>query len=68
MKGTTKSENKLTAGSPHPQGATVVGGGVNFALFSAHATKVWLCLFDENDDAQQSWKYPIRRAMFGTVM
>jgi glycogen operon protein len=60
MKGTTKSENKLTAGSPHPQGATVVGGGVNFALFSAHATKVWLCLFDENDDALAELEIPYK--------
>ncbi len=39
---------KLEAGSPFPLGATWDGGGVNFALFSAHATKVELCLFDRN--------------------
>ena len=33
-------------GRPHPLGATWDGSGVNFALFSAHATKVELCLFD----------------------
>ncbi|MBO1073975.1 glycogen debranching protein GlgX [Roseomonas marmotae] len=33
-------------GRPHPLGATWTGLGVNFALFSAHATKVELCLFD----------------------
>jgi isoamylase len=33
-------------GLPHPLGATWDGSGVNFALFSAHATKVELCLFD----------------------
>ncbi|MBV9510586.1 MAG: glycogen debranching protein GlgX, partial [Caulobacteraceae bacterium] len=33
-------------GSPNPIGATYDGGGVNFALFSAHATRVELCLFD----------------------
>lgn len=33
-------------GSPTPLGATWDGRGVNFALFSAHATKVELCLFD----------------------
>ncbi|MBX6743122.1 MAG: glycogen debranching protein GlgX [Acetobacteraceae bacterium] len=32
---------------PYPLGATWDGLGVNFALFSAHATKVELCLFDE---------------------
>jgi isoamylase len=33
-------------GRPFPLGATWDGLGVNFALFSAHATKVELCLFD----------------------
>jgi glycogen operon protein len=34
-------------GLPHPCGATWDGQGVNFAVFSAHATKVELCLFDK---------------------
>src|SRR4030088_3790252 len=34
-------------GRPNPCGATWDGLGVNFALFSAHATKVELCLFDD---------------------
>ncbi len=33
-------------GSPFPLGATWDGQGVNFALFSEHATRVELCLFD----------------------
>jgi glycogen operon protein len=33
-------------GLPYPMGATPVRGGVNFAVFSAHATDMWLCLFD----------------------
>ena len=33
-------------GRPYPLGATWDGAGVNFALFSEHATKVELCLFD----------------------
>ncbi len=36
----------ITAGTAHPQGATFDGAGVNFSLFSAHATRVELCLFD----------------------
>ena len=36
----------LKQGRPYPLGATFDGQGVNFALFSAHATKVDLCLFD----------------------
>src|SRR3982074_1070323 len=34
-------------GAPFPLGATWDGLGVNFAIFSACATKVELCLFDE---------------------
>jgi isoamylase len=37
---------KIREGLPHPRGATWDLQGVNFALFSAHATKVELCLFD----------------------
>ena len=37
---------RLSAGTPHPLGATWDGRGTNFALFSAHAEKVELCLFD----------------------
>ena len=33
-------------GRPYPQGATWDGEGVNFSLFSRHAEKVELCLFD----------------------
>jgi len=36
----------LKEGLPHPLGATWDGKGTNFALFSAHATKVEICLFD----------------------
>ena len=38
--------SRITEGLPHPLGATWDGVGVNFALFSAHATRVELCLFD----------------------
>jgi isoamylase len=38
--------SRLREGLPFPLGATWTGLGVNFALFSANATKVELCLFD----------------------
>ena len=38
----------ITAGHPTPLGATFDGAGVNFALFSQHAERVQLCLFDAN--------------------
>src|SRR5579871_4248309 len=34
-------------GRPFPQGATWDGAGVNFALYSEHATRVELCLYDD---------------------
>lgn len=39
---------KLGAGRPWPLGAQWDGRGVNFALFSAHAVAVKLCLFDRD--------------------
>jgi isoamylase len=41
-------KNQISEGLPHPLGATWDGGGVNFALFSANATRVEICLFDQN--------------------
>ena len=38
--------DRLLGGSPYPLGATWDGLGTNFAVFSANATKVELCLFD----------------------
>ncbi len=38
--------DRLLSGSPYPLGATWDGLGTNFAVFSAHATKVELCIFD----------------------
>jgi len=38
--------DRLESGRAWPLGATYDGGGVNFAVFSANATAVWLCLFD----------------------
>ena len=35
-------------GRPNPRGAIWDGEGVNFALFSEHAEKVELCIFDED--------------------
>lgn len=40
--------DKILDGLPYPLGATVLDKGVNFAIFSRHADKVELCLFDPN--------------------
>jgi isoamylase len=41
-------------GRPYPLGATWDGAGVNFALFSEHATHVELCLFDSPGATEES--------------
>jgi isoamylase len=43
-----QTEPIVWPGKPYPLGATWDGEGVNFALFSEHAEKVELCLFDES--------------------
>ncbi|ETX29304.1 glycogen debranching protein GlgX [Roseivivax isoporae] len=40
-------KRRILTGSDVPLGATWDGSGTNFALFSAHAEKVELCLFDD---------------------
>lgn len=45
---------RLLPGQPYPLGATWDGLGVNFALFSEHATRVELCLFDSMDATRES--------------
>lgn len=42
----TPVRRRLEPGNPWPLGATWDGSGVNFAVFSAHAEKIELCLFD----------------------
>src|ERR1700754_2762790 len=46
----TNRRSRISEGLPFPLGATWYGLGVNFAVFSAHATKVELCLFDERGE------------------
>ena len=45
---------RIWPGSPHPLGATWDGEGVNFAIFSEHATAVELCLFDTPESSEPS--------------
>ena len=42
------ARTRVWPGVSYPLGATWDGKGVNFALFSAHAEKVELCLFDSS--------------------
>ncbi|MBV8867184.1 MAG: glycogen debranching enzyme GlgX, partial [Acidobacteriaceae bacterium] len=45
--------SRLREGLPHPRGATWDGRGTNFALFSANATKVELCIFDASGEKEE---------------
>ena len=45
---------KAWLGRPYPLGATWNGEGVNFAVFSEHAERVDLCLFDSVDASCES--------------
>jgi glycogen operon protein len=51
---------RIWPGAPHPLGATWDGEGVNFALFSEHATRVELCLFDSPEAPVESARIPLR--------
>lgn len=46
------SVSRISEGLPAPLGATWDGIGVNFAVFSANATKVELCLFDASGERE----------------
>jgi glycogen operon protein len=49
---TIKREISTDAGASAPLGATPSQVGVNFSIFSRHASRVELLLFDREDDAQ----------------
>lgn len=58
---------QLAIGKPAPLGAHYDGQGVNFTLFSAHAERVELCIFDANG-REHRYDLPGTVATFGTVI
>jgi glycogen operon protein len=52
-------EIRVWPGQHYPLGATWDGNGVNFAIFSEHATAVELCLFKNEDDTQETHRIPL---------
>jgi glycogen operon protein len=50
---------RIWPGRPYPLGASYDGHGVNFALFSEHATAVELCLFDRATGARERETLPL---------
>src|SRR3984885_11110778 len=51
---------RVWPGRPYPLGATWNGSGVNFAIFSEHATKIELCLFNDADDKKESQRIELK--------
>lgn len=51
---------KVSEGQPFPLGATWDGKGVNFAIFSANAERVELCLFDHPDSTRECHRIAIQ--------
>lgn len=49
---------KISAGKSFPLGSCYDGNGVNFAIFSANAQKIELCLFTENG-AEETERYEL---------
>jgi isoamylase len=50
---------RVWPGNSYPLGATWDGKGVNFALFSEHATGIELCLFDTVDTDKETYRIPL---------
>src|SRR5437899_924571 len=59
MRGAFMISVKAYLGYPYPLGATWMGNGVNFALFSETATSVELCLFDNVDATEENIRIPV---------
>ena len=51
---------RLRPGSPIPLGATWDGTGVNFAIWSEHATAIELCLFDVEEPGREKERIRLR--------
>jgi isoamylase len=56
----TPRHGTIEAGEPDPLGATWDGGGVNFAVFSQHATRMELCLFSDDGREEERIALPER--------
>jgi len=55
------SKLSVTAGRPYPMGPIVYEEGIRFTIFSRHATRVWVALFDNVEDKEPVWEYEFDR-------
>ncbi len=42
----------ISTGRPAPLGARIESGGSNLAVLSRHGEKIWVCIFDDEDDRE----------------
>jgi isoamylase len=49
----------ISEGRPYPLGATLESAGANFAVFSRHGTKAFLCLYDEKDPTRETVRHEL---------
>ena len=59
MRGAFMTPVRAFLGYPYPLGATWMGNGVNFAIFSERAVGVELCLFDNIGAAEEHVRIPL---------
>ncbi len=50
----------IASGSPEPLGVTVWDDGINIAVVSRNAERIWFCLFDEDDKEVARFPLPSR--------
>jgi isoamylase len=48
----SSAKSRIQEGLPYPRGGSWDGKGTNFAVFSANATKVEVCIFDKTGDRE----------------
>ena len=58
MKSLSSASLSVSSGSVTPQGAHLVDGGVNFAVYSPSSSQLTLCLFDSEGHEEQLAMYP----------
>jgi glycogen operon protein len=46
-------------GAPFPLGATIVDGGINFAVYSERGQRAFVCLFETDDPAREIGRYEL---------
>jgi len=59
MKEKVENRYRVLPGHPLPLGATLVPGGCRFSLFSRHASKIWLQLYDKPSDLEPAVEFEL---------